>query len=170
MKNTICQRLLSVLLITLLAGCVAAPPPKPVFQPLSLDLSGDLTPRDPSLPLAHDVYCVIGHGTALIAGQWAPYQQTGFILPGTGVMSSVMIEKTKGSGQAVMRGYYDDLGQKMVFCPVRQGPPDAVIECQSLYAMSEDLTFGIKRTFDVPEAVLSGHIACAYDQAAVPPL
>lgn len=170
MKKTFCHRLFSVLLIALLTGCVAAPPPKPVFQPLSLDLSGDLAPRDPSLPLAQDVYCVIGHGTALIGGQWAPYKQTGFILPGTGAMSTVMIEKTKGGGQAAMRGYYDDLSQKMVFCPVRQGPPDAVIECQSLYAMSEDLTVGIKRTFDVPEAVLSGHIACAHAQALVPPL
>jgi hypothetical protein len=169
MRRHALSRFSALFLLAFAAGC-AMTPEKPVFQPLSLDLSGDMAPRDPSLPPVPDVYCVAGDGTALIAGQWRPYRQTGFILPGSGAMSSITISAAKGGATASLRGYYDEPGQKMVFCPLRDGPPDTVIECHSLYAMNEDIAVGIKRTFEVPKAILSGHISCAFDQARIQPL
>ena len=153
----------------LLSGCAAAPQ-KPIFQPLTLDLSGDLAPRDPALPPGSDVYCVVAQGTALIDRQWRAYAQTGFILPGNGMMSSVRLQSTRGGGSAAMRAYYDEPGQKMIFCPVLSAAPGGVIDCASLYAMNQDIADGIKRTFDVPDAIQNAHISCAFDQTRLLPL
>lgn len=169
MSSASLPRFYALILVLVLGACSLAPA-KPVFQPLTLDLSGDIAPRDPALAAVPDVYCVAGHGTAMITSQWRAYKTTGFVLPGAGMMSSIKLEPARGAGDAVMRGYYDEAGQKMVFCPLQQGPPDQVIECQSLYALNEDLSVGIKRTFDVPDAIQGGHISCAYDQANIQPL
>lgn len=155
--------------LLLASGCTMVQK-KPSFQPLTLDLSGDIAPRDPSLPPAGDVYCVIGHGTAMIDKQWRAYDPTGFVLPGNGMMSSVRIDANRGSSHATMRAYYDEPGQKMIFCPTVSASADGVIDCASLYAMNEDLRDGIKRTFEVPNGVMSGHISCAYDQNTLRPL
>lgn len=161
--------LLPLALLLTLGACGMAGPSKPVFQPLALDLSGDMAPRDPALAGA-DVYCTAGHGTAMLDRQWRGYKTTGFVLPGSGQPSSIRIDAAKGGMTAQMRGYYDAEGQRMVFCPVKGGPPDATIDCASLYALDEDLTVGIKRTFDVPQAIQGAQISCAHDQAALQPL
>ncbi len=155
--------------LLLASGCTMVQK-KPSFQPLTLDLSGDMAPRDPSLPPGGDVYCVIGDGTAMIDGQWRAYDSTGFVLPGNGMMSSVRIDAARGSTFANMRAYYDEPGQKMIFCPTVSRSADGVIDCASIYAMNEDLRDGIKRTFEVPNGVMSGHISCGYDQNALRPL
>ena len=162
--------LLAFLPLALLAGCSYVTPAKPAFQPLTLDLSGDLAPRDPSAAGA-DVYCNAGHGTAMMNdGQWREYKGTGFVLPGNGAASSIRLEAVRGSTSANLRGYFDEPGQRVVFCPVLQGPPDMVIDCMSLYVLGDDLTVGVKRTFDVPKGVQGGQISCAYDQANLKPL
>ncbi len=155
--------------VLLASGCTMAPK-KPTFQPLTLDLSGDMAPRDPSLPPAGDVFCVIGHGTAMIDQQWRAYDPTGFVLPGNGMMSSVRIDASKGSAHATMRAYDDEPGQKMIFCPLAGASADGVIDCASIYAMNEDFRDGFKRTFEVPNGVMSGHISCGYDQNNLPQL
>ena len=155
--------LIACLVLLLASGCTAAPK-QPQFQPLTLDLSGDIAPRDPALPPAGDVYCMIGHGTAMLDRQWRAYDPTGFVLPGNGMMSTVRIDAARGNAQATMRAYYDEPGQKMIFCPLVSSAPDGVIDCASIYAMSEDFRDGIKRTFEVPNGVQSGHISCGYDQ------
>ncbi len=160
---------LMLIALLLLGGCSVIEK-KPVFQPLTLDLSADMAPRDPSMPVGRDVFCVIGHGTALIDKQWRAYDPTGFVLPGTGQMSSVRIDAARGSANATMRAYYDEPGQKMIFCPTVATSADGVIDCASLYAMNEDLMDGIKRTFEVPNGVMSGHISCGYDQQTLRPL
>lgn len=152
-----------------LAACGMGGPARPQFQPLSLDLSGDLAPRDPSLAGA-DVYCTVGHGTAMLDRQWREYESTGFILPGTGAPSTIRLDAARGNMTAAMRGYYDADGQRMVFCPLKDGPPDATVDCASLYALDDDLVVGIKRTFDVPQGIQGGHISCAHDQGALQPL
>ena len=83
------------------------------------------------------------------------------------MMSSVRMASSRGNYTGGMRAYYDEPGQKMIFCPVATNSPDGVIDCASLYAMNEDLAVGIKRTFDVPNGVQSGHISCAYNQASL---
>ncbi len=153
----------------ILSGCSVVPS-KPSFQPLTLDLSGNMAPRDPAQAPSADVYCVIGHGTAMIDGQWRPYASTGFVMPGNGMMSSVRITASRGSASTSMRAYYDEPGQKMIFCPTVTKNRDGVIDCASHYAMNEDLRVGIKRTFEVPNGVQSGHIGCAYQQDNIPSL
>lgn len=162
-------RLLPLLAVLLVAACGLAGPSKPVFQPLSLDLSGDMAPRDPSLA-GTDVYCMAGKGTAMLDRQWRAYKTTGFVLPGSGAPSNIRLDSAKGGMVSQMRGYYDAPGQRMVFCPVKSGPPDATVDCASLYALDEDLTVGIKRTFDVPQAIQGGEISCAHNQSALQPL
>lgn len=173
MKNMFCHRglrLVCVLSVVLLASACSMMEKKPVFQPLTLDLSGDIAPRDPALPPVGDVYCVVGDGTAMINKQWRPYDKTGFVLPGTGQMSSVRINAASGSASATLRAYYDEPGQKMIFCPTVTNNPDGVIDCASIYAMNEDLNDGIKRTFELPNGIQSGHISCGYDQNNLRPL
>lgn len=63
-----------------------------------------------------------------------------------------------------VQAFFDRSGQKMVFCPVVDAPPGQRIACASLYALDEDLHDGIKRTFDIPDAVRGGAITCAYEQ------
>lgn len=169
MMPSMSSLLLACAALLLSSGCSMVQK-QPSFQPLTLDLSGDIAPRDPSLPPAGDVFCVVGHGTAMIDKQWRAYEPTGFVLPGNGMMSSVRIEADRGSSFATMRAYYDEPGQKMIFCPTVSTSADGVIDCASLYAMNEDLRDGIKRTFEVPNGVMSGHISCGYDQARLLPL
>lgn len=163
MMRSVSSLMVACCVLLLASGCTMVQK-KPSFQPLTLDLSGDMSPRDPSLPPAGDVYCMIGHGTAMIDGQWRAYDPTGFVLPGNGMMSSVRIDAARGSGFATMRAYYDEPGQKMIFCPTVTRASDGVIDCASHYAMNEDLRDGIKRTFEVPNGVMSGHISCGYHQ------
>lgn len=162
--------LMSALAVLLLVSGCSVLDKKPGFQPLTLDLSGDIAPRDPSMPPAGDVYCVIGDGMAMLDKQWRAYDSTGFVIPGNGMMSSVRLTAARGSASGTMRAYYDEPGQKMIFCPTTTTNPDGVIDCHSIYAMNEDLRDGIKRTFEVPHAVLSGHISCGYDQNNLRPL
>lgn len=163
-------RLACACLLVLLASGCAMVEKKTTFQPLMLDLSADMAPRDPSLPPVSDVYCVVGDGTALIDRQWQAYEKTGFVLPGTGQMSSVRITARRGSGASSLRAYYDEPGQKMIFCPTVSVSPDGVIDCASIYVMDEDLRDGVKRTFELPNGVQSGHISCGYDQNSLRPL
>ena len=61
----------------------------------------------------------------------------------------------------MIQGIFDASGQKLIFCPVIDGPPDKKVTCASLYALEDDLNAGIKRSFDIPDAVRGADISCA---------
>jgi hypothetical protein len=73
--------------------------------------------------------------------------------------------RTKSGDALMLQGRFDAEGQKLVFCPVIDAPPGERIACSSIYALEDDLQMGIKRTFDVPDAVRGAAITCAYDSA-----
>lgn len=105
--------------------------------------------------------CRAGRGTALFGKAWLPFDDTDFVIP-AGNRMNITLKKKSGQGAAVMQGLFDNEGQKIIFCPVVEGPPDARIACTSLYALDDDLAAGLKRTFDVPELVRGAAITCAY--------
>jgi len=63
-----------------------------------------------------------------------------------------------------MQVFFDTEGQKMIFCPAVTAAPGGKVACASIYMLEDDLQAGIKRTFDVPNAVQGSAITCAYAQ------
>jgi hypothetical protein len=110
------------------------------------------------------VNCVVGKGAARFARGWYDFDETRFTLRDD-LRVNVALRRSKGGESMVFQGMLDSTGQKMLFCPVRTGPPDQRIICASLYMLEDDLQAGVKRTFDIPDAVRGGTISCAYDRA-----
>jgi hypothetical protein len=121
-----------------------------------------LTPHDPLL-------CRIGRGTAHFRAGWEGFGTADFRLA-PGGRANVPLARKKGSDYVTIQGIFDADGQKLIFCPVIDGPPDKRIACSSLYALDEDLKLGIKRTFDVPGAIRGSEISCAYNAGLLKPL
>jgi len=110
------------------------------------------------------VNCVVGKGAARFTRGWYDFEETHFTLR-DGLRVNVGLRRSKSGDSMVFQGTLDSAGQKMLFCPVRSGPPDQRIICASLYMLEDDLQAGVKRTFDIPDAVRGGTISCAYDRA-----
>ncbi|TAL30304.1 MAG: hypothetical protein EPN97_12850 [Alphaproteobacteria bacterium] len=109
------------------------------------------------------LYCRIGRGDAHFGRSWAAYTEAAFALaPGAKVTIPIM--RKKGAESMDIMGLFDTEGQKLIFCPMVEGPPDKRVACTSLYALDEDLKAGIKRTFDIPAAIRGGEITCAYEE------
>lgn len=153
------RKLFILCAVLTLAACGAGgfAPPKPV--PVSSLLSaGPVDPNNPPL------YCRVGRGSAFFDRDWYDFNDTIFALP-RGVPANVAITRLRGDGQMTIQALFDSAGQKLIFCPfVTKGAPDERISCSSLYALDNDLKDGIKRTFDIPQAVRGGAITCAYAQ------
>lgn len=115
------------------------------------------------------LYCIVGHGAAKFEKGWLDFEDTTFTLR-DGDRVNVTLKSKRGSNSAAFQGVFDKQGQKMLFCPVRRGAPDDRILCGSLYALEDDLQFGIKRTFDVPDAITGATISCATDRKRLMPL
>lgn len=168
-------RLAAVLAVLLLGACEHMPQlgglSGPRFEPLSDDISG-MAPRDPLK--MEPVLCAVGKGAANYGagrqGGWRDFKTVSFALPGDGSRTTVPLTAAKGGQRAAIKGFYDEEGQKMIFCPLVEGPPDMVVDCFSLYVLGDDLDMGIKRTFDVPDAVRGGQISCAYKKENLQPL
>jgi len=118
------------------------------------------TPADAE---AAPVSCMVGHGAAHFANGWQDFSDAGFTLR-DGQRVSLTLRAKRGGQSAPFQGIYDKAGQKLLFCPVRSGAPDERILCGSIYALEDDLQFGIKRTFDVPDAIMGATISCASDR------
>lgn len=101
-------------------------------------------------------------GAARFARGWFDFKETSFVL-NDAQGADVTLTRASGNDKMKFRGIYDGAGQKMVFCPVVQGPPGTRVDCASLYVLEDDLTAGIRRTFDVPDGIRGGVITCAYD-------
>lgn len=158
-----------VLPALLVAGCAYLPTPAPVpqprqYKPLGSDLAEMAAPQPTTPPL----YCLLGRGTARFAHGFQPYTPVTFQLY-AGARVNVTITSAKGEAMQV-QGIFDPPGQKLIFCPVFSGPATAEIACNSFYALEDDLRMGIRRTFDIPDAVTGSTISCGYDPGNLPPL
>jgi hypothetical protein len=146
----------------LLSGCVTLgnmswPGQGQQFHPLDSEVASMAAPVGAGPRLV----CRTGRGTALFGKAWAPFAETTFTIP-AGSRVNIPLARYNGNGTTTMQGLFDKDGQKIIFCPVVQGPPDARIACTSLYALDDDLQAGLKRTFDVPELVRGAAITCAF--------
>ncbi len=118
----------------------------------------------PAATTGAPVSCLAGHGAAHFdSNGWHDFSDASFTLR-DGERVNVILRSKRGGHSAAFQGLYDRAGQKMLFCPVRTGAPDERILCGSLYALEDDLQFGIKRTFDVPDAIMGATISCASDR------
>jgi hypothetical protein len=134
------------------------------YHPLDSEVAQMAAPQAPQA--APPLYCRIGRGDAHFAKGWSPYVDPSFTLaPDARV--TIPIASAKGVASVQMLGIFDTQGQKLIFCPFVDGPPDKRVACTSLYALDDDLKAGIKRTFDVPAALRGAEITCAYDQKAL---
>lgn len=110
-----------------------------------------------------ELHCKAGRGVARFGKKWLSYPETGFALSAQ-ERSNVTLAPRKGKGSLTLRAFFDKEGQKLLFCPVVDGPPQTRVSCASIYALDDDLQMGIKRTFDIPDALRGGSISCAYKE------
>lgn len=129
----------------------------PNYRPLSADIAAMASA--PAAPGAMTLYCHVNAGSAKFAKGWQSYQPGDFTLA-ENQRTAVQFRSARGDILNV-QGMFDRGGQKLIFCPIVEGPKDRQIPCNSLYALDDDLQTGIKRTFDIPEAVMSGELMCA---------
>lgn len=108
-----------------------------------------------------DLHCKAGRGTAHFGKKWLGYSETVFGLAAQERVN-VVLEARKGKGSLSIQAFFDKEGQRLLFCPVVDGPPTTRVACTSIYALDDDLQMGIKRTFDIPNALRGGSITCAY--------
>lgn len=166
--------LMLVVLLPLLAACngntsfgtFGKPAEKPTYNPLSSRLAEQADPQSPTD--TKPLHCQLGQGTARFDKVFAEYQTVRFDLYETS-RANITLTSKKGA-QISLQGIFDHPGQKIIFCPVRTGAPDQTIACNSFYALDEDLNMGIRRTFDIPDAVTGSTITCGYDWNHLPPL
>lgn len=166
MKLSTPLKALPLILLLTLGGCNGMPDFSgmmgPKFKPLDSDVAAMAAPEP--VGQGKSLYCVAGRGNALFAKSWLPLADTEFRLTPMS-RANVTLQPAKGGPEAQIQAMFDLDGQRIVFCPLKDGPPDARVSCSSIYALEDDLQAGIKRTFDIPEAVSGASISCAYDRA-----
>ncbi|MDE1151979.1 MAG: hypothetical protein PW788_05510 [Micavibrio sp.] len=156
-------RIIAVLaLCFLLQGCEqlsALNPVKPQYKPLDSEIAALATPLPAGVQPAPPLYCRVGTGAALFGKYWYDVNTVDFQLQQK-QRTTVSLSPKTGNGTAKFQGFFDEDGQKMVFCPITAGPPDKTIACTSVYALDDDLSVGIRRTFDIPDALRGSAITC----------
>lgn len=133
------------------------------YKPLTYDVATIAAPQDPAAAQESTppVICRIGKGVAHFGKTWKEFSDAEMSIPANN-RSNVVLSARKGSDRLSLQGFFDADGQKMIFCPVIDAPPETRIDCTSVYALGDDLDMGIKRTFDVPDAIRGGAITCAF--------
>lgn len=137
-------------------------------KPPTLDVAAmgaTAQPQEAGNPL----YCRIGKGEARFARGWYEFSDVTFTLR-QGTKTRADLRAVTDGSNASLVGMFAADGQKMIFCPLRDGQPGARVSCASVYALEDDLNDGIKRTFDVPEAVRGAAISCALSPQHLRPL
>jgi hypothetical protein len=134
---------------------------QPSYHPLNAEFAVQAAPEAPAGAEGARLYCRIGNGSAHFASGWAEYAP-GDVMLSPGTRANVSLPRSSGSEQVTLQGIFDANGQKLIFCPLVGGPPDKRVACASLYALEDDLAAGVKRTFEVPDAVRGADITCAY--------
>ena len=154
----------AVLAAVLLSGCTDFPDQSQQYHPLDSEVAKLAAPEAPA-PAA-PLFCRIGRGDAHFSRGWSPYVDGAFSLaPDSRV--TVPLARKSGDENVNILAFFDAAGQKLIFCPIVDGPPDKRVACTSLYALDDDLKAGIKRTFDVPSAIRGAEITCAYEEGAL---
>ena len=170
------RRILPLLAVTLLAACAEMPQLSlgvmgPNYKPISSEVAEMAAPRAPqaeetAAPAWRTLYCRVDRGTVRIGKYWQDFTKTDFTIS-PAAPSHVDLSARQGQGSTAFNAYFDTDGQKVIFCPVKNAPAGAKISCSSMYVLDDDLEAGVKRTFDIPDAVRGGSISCAYDTAAL---
>lgn len=162
---------MAMICVIMLAGCdgVHLPAGTPWVSPRDAK-----THNNTAMPAAGEatgvpIYCTVGHGAARFEKGWVDFEDAHFTLR-DGERVNITLKSKRGGHSAAFQGVFDKAGQKMLFCPVRRGAPNDRILCGSLYALEDDLQFGIKRTFDVPDGIMGATISCASDRKRLMPL
>jgi hypothetical protein len=147
----------------LLAACGMTPPAPAVNE---VPVAAAAEPAADSSPVP-PVFCNVSKGSARFADGWRDFGPADFALP-PGLRVTVALHPSHGAEETGFQASLDAAGQKMLFCPVIDGPPGRKISCASVYALDDDLDAGIKRTFDIPDAVEGGQLSCGHsaDKAA----
>ena len=164
------RTIVAFLAVLMLAGCGQFPgfPGFPgqsqqQFHPLDSEVAQMAAPQPGGV---QPLYCRIGRGDAHFPRGWSGYNDATFALSGDSRVT-VPLSPQKGGDSVRILALFDTSGQKLIFCPIVSGPPDKRVACASIYALDEDLAAGIKRTFDVPNAIRGAEITCAYKQDAL---
>ena len=161
---------LAFLLPLLLGGCdqmpdlskYFQPQAKPKFRTLDSNVASMAAPATGEAA-SQSLDCRVGLGAAKFGKLWKDFDETEFRLaPQSRV--NVPLSPKKGSEQMSFQAMFDLEGQKLMFCPLVNGDPGDEVACSSIYALDDDLAAGIKRTFDIPNALRGGSISCAYDE------
>ncbi len=135
---------------------------KPKFRTLDSDVASMAAPATGEAA-SQSLDCRVGLGSAKFGKQWKDFDETEFRLaPQSRV--NVPLSPRKGGEQMSFQAMFDLEGQKLMFCPLVNGDPGDEVACASIYALDDDLEAGIKRTFDIPDALRGGSISCAYDE------
>ena len=157
----------SLLGILSLTGCADIPyfgtASKLNLPPAGMNLAKAAAPAAIA-PVGPPLHCIIEKGSALFGRSWRDFSTTRFdTLPGERSVISIT-EQRNSDNVMTVQVRFDENGQKLVFCPIREDvAPDAKITCASLYALEDDFTLGIKRTLDVPAALRSGVLRCGFN-------
>lgn len=159
-------------LIFLLTGCLQIPGLDRITElrlpPAGMNLARAAEPAPTSpeeaLPV-RPLHCVIEKGSAQFGKKWRDFSPSNFDVR-QGERITITLAGLKFSDESMtIQVRYDEGGQKMVFCPLKDNiSPNAKITCASIYALEDDLELGIKRTLDVPDAVRSGVLRCGFEK------
>ncbi|MCK5518957.1 MAG: hypothetical protein KAI61_06040 [Alphaproteobacteria bacterium] len=120
-------------------------------------------PLKKASPKSPPLYCMVGRGAFLFGKDWYDFKDAMFSIR-QGERASIQITSIRNKKEMVIQVFFDECGQRLLFCPVTDAAPSQLISCASLYALKEDLQHGIKRTFNIPDSVKDGTIACAFIQ------
>lgn len=156
--------------LLLLGGCLELPyfgsAPKLELSPAGMNLAKAAAP-DAVLVLNETppLHCLIEKGSALFGKNWRDFSQTSFdVLQSQRTVISIAEKKSSGNTMDI-QVRFDENGQKLVFCPIKENmAPDAKIICASIYALEDDFSLGIKRTLDVPASLRSGELRCGFNK------
>ncbi|MBW7910797.1 MAG: hypothetical protein H3C49_05920 [Alphaproteobacteria bacterium] len=159
----------------LVAGCETVGLPMPSWPSRTADyqvvddpMAAQAVPA--AQPGSGAVNCTVGKGAARFNRGWYDFDEAKFTLRDSQRVNVTLRRRGAQQDTMAFQGVFDTAGQKMLFCPIRSGPPDQRIVCGSLYMLEDDLQMGVKRTFDIPDAIRGGTISCAFDRAKMPKL
>lgn len=136
----------------------------PKYRALDSDIASMAAPGPVSAGGPGQLLCRVGRGSARFDKKWLEFPDADFALSPQSRIN-VPLHPKKGSGTMSFQAMFDRDGQRLVFCPLVDGPPDERVSCASVYALDDDLQAGIKRTFDIPDGIAGASITCAYDKS-----
>lgn len=138
----------------------------PNYRPITSDVAEMAAPTGLD-PGARPVLCRVQKGAAQFETGLKEFSPADFaVWPKGRTNVTLTASGFFAQGKFTFQAYFDDEGQKLIFCPLVAGPLDRKIACSSIYALEDDFNEGIKRTFDIPQTVFGGQMTCAYSKSA----